>query len=452
MIQKAELINEFSQKAAENKAAYFIGAGISIPYGLPDFENLIRELAKGRIDLKIKPNHNFPEIAQYILNASSHDKSPILKQIQCRFNIPYNKNKSTYLDSIAKSNVSTIWTTNFDTLIEQSLKYCGKKYVSKNIDFDFKKEFETTDDCEVLKIHGDIYSNDVVIAKNDYEDFNLTHPVTIRRLEQDLLTKSLLFIGYSYKDPNIQSIINNVRQLTDGKSQTRHYMILSPEKKKNSQKLQKLWIQDLERYGIHVYLLENGFPELAEILEKICLKSKGKSVFVTGSHYDASNEMAKKLGKKLHKINDLILNYGHSDGIGKTVCSSYAQKCVKSSEQLPAHIRIFANPYSLCDKWDNQDALLGQLTAFREDLLGKTQIMIAFPGKKGTLSEVKIGLKKGVIIVPVFYEDDDFKAEILKFPEITATLEKYANFYLEKLLKNSVGVDDIILCLESILN
>lgn len=229
-------------------------------------------------------------------------------------------------------------------------------------------------------------------------------------------------------------------------------MILSPEKKKNSQKLQKLWIQDLERYGIHVYLLENGFPELAEMLEKICLKSKGKSVFVTGSHYDASNEMAKKLGKKLHKIDDLILNYGHSDGIGKTVCSSYAQKCVKSSEQLPAHIRIFANPYSLCDKWDNQDALLGQLTAFREDLLGKTQIMIAFPGKKGTLSEVKIGLKKGVIIVPVFYEDDDFKAEILKFPEITATLEKYANFYLEKLLKNSVGVDDIILCLESILN
>ena len=109
MIQKAELINEFSQRAAENKAAYFIGAGISIPYGLPDFENLIRELAKGRIDLKIKPNHNFPEIAQYILNASSHDKSPILKQIQCRFNIPYNKNKSTYLDSIAKSNVSTIW-------------------------------------------------------------------------------------------------------------------------------------------------------------------------------------------------------------------------------------------------------------------------------------------------------------------------------------------------------
>ena len=45
MIQKAELINEFSQRAAENKAAYFIGAGISIPYGLPDFENLIRELA-----------------------------------------------------------------------------------------------------------------------------------------------------------------------------------------------------------------------------------------------------------------------------------------------------------------------------------------------------------------------------------------------------------------------
>lgn len=38
MIQKNALINEFSQKASENKAAYFIGAGISIPYGLPNFE------------------------------------------------------------------------------------------------------------------------------------------------------------------------------------------------------------------------------------------------------------------------------------------------------------------------------------------------------------------------------------------------------------------------------
>ena len=100
--------------------------------------------------------------------------------------------------------------------------------------------------------------------------------------------------------------------------------------------------------------------------------------------------MAKKLGKKLHKIDDLILNYGHSDGIGKTVCSSYAQKCVKSSEQLPAHIRIFANPYSLCDKWDNQDALLGQLTAFREDLLGKTQIMMHFPVKKGLCQKSRL--------------------------------------------------------------
>ena len=174
MIQKAELINEFSQRAAENKAAYFIGAGISIPYGLPDFENLIRELAKGRIDLKIKPNHNFPEIAQYILNASSHDKSPILKQIQCRFNIPYNKNKSTYLDSIAKSNVSTIWTTNFDTLIEQSLEYSGKKYISKNTDFDFKKEFETP------------------IVKNDDESAmtrlqKMVSPFILRRLKEDVL-------------------------------------------------------------------------------------------------------------------------------------------------------------------------------------------------------------------------------------------------------------------------
>ncbi len=121
-------------------------------------------------------------------------------------------------------------------------------------------------------------------------------------------------------------------------------MILSPEKKKNSQKLQKLWIQDLERYGIHVYLLENGFPELAEMLEKICLKSKGKSVFVTGSHYDASNEMAKKLGKKLHKIDDLILNYGHSDGIGKTCLQQLCAKMCKIFRTITCTYPYFCKP------------------------------------------------------------------------------------------------------------
>ena len=53
MINKEELINEYSQMAYKGEAALFVGAGISIPYGLPDFQGLIKELARGTIDLEI---------------------------------------------------------------------------------------------------------------------------------------------------------------------------------------------------------------------------------------------------------------------------------------------------------------------------------------------------------------------------------------------------------------
>ena len=43
MINKEELINEYSQMAYKGEAALFVGAGISIPYGLPDFQGLIKE-------------------------------------------------------------------------------------------------------------------------------------------------------------------------------------------------------------------------------------------------------------------------------------------------------------------------------------------------------------------------------------------------------------------------
>lgn len=137
MISKEELICDFSKKAESGHAAFFIGAGISVPYGLPNFQKLIDNLAEGVIDLEITSNQNYPEIAQFILNEQGNKEQIILK-IQDEFNITYNEKKSSYLRSIAQSNVSTIWTTNYDLLIEQSLASCEKKCCVKNEDEQFK--------------------------------------------------------------------------------------------------------------------------------------------------------------------------------------------------------------------------------------------------------------------------------------------------------------------------
>jgi len=456
MITKKELIEEFTSNAEKGTAAFFIGAGISNAYNLPNFKELICELASGKIDLTIKDKDNFPEIAQYILNSYMGNKQPIIKKIQKIFRIAYDKSKSSYLSDIAKSNVRTIWTTNYDTLIEESLDDCDKDYECKNSDAEFQSEFENTEMVEVLKMHGDIYSSDIVITKEDYEDFTLTHELTIRRFEKDLMTKSFLFVGYSYRDPNIQSIVNHVRQLTKGKSKFRHFLIIKKEKNPQDIKLQKLWLEDLTRYQIYTYII-NDYAELEEILSEISRKSKGKSVFVTGSHNKEDCALAEELGKKLAEIPDLVLNYGQSDGIGKTAINAFAQAYISKEKTLVDRIKVFPNPYAFCNEWDNKDFLLPQLKILRKELIEKTQVVVAFAGGKGTIAEIKAGLQQGSIIIPILNSDifdatvSTFRKEIEKYPEIMDKIRAFDASLEEKIKNGTVEVDDIIRCIKSII-
>lgn len=74
MINKEELINEYSQMAYKGEAALFVGAGISIPYGLPDFQGLIKELARGTIDLEITPELNYLKLRSLFVMKSWEKK------------------------------------------------------------------------------------------------------------------------------------------------------------------------------------------------------------------------------------------------------------------------------------------------------------------------------------------------------------------------------------------
>ena len=452
MINKEELIKEYSQMAYKGEAALFVGAGISIPYGLPDFQGLIKELARGTIDLEITPELNYPQIAQFICNEKL-GKKEIKYKISKKFDILYDENKSTYLRSIANSSISTIWTTNFDKLIEQSISFSGRNYDVRNEEEHFKY-YSSRNNVEILKIHGDIISSDIVITQSDYEDFNINHRIAISRLEKDLLSKSFLFIGYSYKDPNIKTIVNTVKQLLNSKFVYKHYMILEQPKDTNESKLQKLWIKDMERYGIYVYEYQYGnYKELESILAKVSKKSKGRSVFVTGSHLNNHNTIAAEVGRELFHINNLILKYGHSKGIGSIVCNNFVQKCISNNVDIGKRIEIYANPYSFCDDWDNKDFLLGALEEMRKDILENVQILIAFPGGKGTKLEIEMALKRGVVVIPVMGErDKKFKEYIFKNLQLIEQLRQYSVEYINKLECNQVKVADIINCVRVILN
>ena len=61
---------------------------------------------------------------------------------------------------------------------------------------------------------------DAVITRSDYEEFGYSKRKLFREvLEGDLLTKTFLFLGFSFEDPNFNYVIARLRVLLDKKTQ-----------------------------------------------------------------------------------------------------------------------------------------------------------------------------------------------------------------------------------------
>jgi hypothetical protein len=58
--------------------------------------------------------------------------------------------------------------------------------------------------CQIIKFHGDLdHPSEIVLTESDYEKRLSLSTALDYRLRSDLLGRVLLFIGYSFRDPNV---------------------------------------------------------------------------------------------------------------------------------------------------------------------------------------------------------------------------------------------------------
>lgn len=464
---KADLINTFSSSASQGHAAFFLGAGISRRSSLPSFMELLAGEAKKTLNIQSFEAEHCPDIAQFLVNKYSSDsesegKEKLHEYLKERIIGSAESGSNDYLESIVKSNVNTIWTTNYDHLIEEHMRKFSKKYIVKSSEQDYQTSFACNGEVEILKIHGDIDSKELVITRNDYDEFNAKNGLTIKRLENDLLTKSFLFIGYSYNDPDIKNIVNSVRLIQEYSKnkhliENKHFLILEKEKNLERIDYQNLWVEDLKRYNIHTYVYDNQdgtHSALKGILKEIEHQSKGKSVYVTGSHKDNSSSIALELGKKLASNDKIVMNYGLSKGIGESSCCAFVQCLVSNQKRLKERLAVFANPYVFCTDWDDKDFLLDDLLDLRNSLFESSQIIVAFPGGKGTIQEIELARRKGCVIIPVFGKDSEFGKAVKHVRQIFDDLKYHNSTYYQKITDDveHVSANDIYNCIKEILN
>ncbi|SHE81755.1 SIR2-like domain-containing protein [Desulforamulus putei DSM 12395] len=447
---KKYLINRFSKALYENRGAIFVGSGISKESCGVDWYGLLQPFSEN-LGIQIKRDDELPLIAQYIVNLYAGNRGPLINEIIRCLNKEYALN--IYHQALTLTRISTIWTTNYDTLLEKAFR--NFDLVVKNNDGAISRPV-LKHQIELIKMHGCISSspqNELVITQEDYEDFLVNRPATAKRLENDLSTKSFLFIGYSYRDPNLRNIMVEARRLCQRATQE-HFMVLDRikgnKKNKEEEKRQLLWCKDLRRFGINCVLIDH-YDELKEVLFEVSSKSRGNTVYCTGSH-KVSDPMAREIGKRLANIKNIVLHSGQSSGIGSDVVASFTEECIERKMDITERLHTFPNPYAANPDFSDNPKLIPELKRLRAKLFNATQVVVVFDGGIGTSVEFEIARAFKCKIIPVAQKETEFMKQILGDREISDFLEQVDKDYFEKAKRFCVKTEDVISCIEKILH
>ena len=105
---------------------------------------------------------------------------------------------------------SVIYTTNFDDFIERSFELHQRPHKAVAIEEQMRTD---TGIAEVVKFHGDWnHPGRMVLTESDYEKrMEFKTPMDLR-LWSDLLNRSILFLGYSFRDPNVAYLFRQVSE------------------------------------------------------------------------------------------------------------------------------------------------------------------------------------------------------------------------------------------------
>ena len=113
--------------------------------------------------------------------------------------------------AFAKLPFDTIYTTNFDLLLEDA--YQQEKRPFRSLVGEHQLPFHAGKTASsVVKMHGDLrHEENIVVTKKDYDEFMTKYPVVATHLSAMLITRTPLYIGYSLSDPDFLHIQEVVR-------------------------------------------------------------------------------------------------------------------------------------------------------------------------------------------------------------------------------------------------
>lgn len=411
-------IKIFVKDLAESNVAIFAGAGLSKSAGYVDWPGLLRDIAD-ELGLSVDKEHDLISLAQYHEN-EKQNRNGINRKILEEFSEQAEETENHRI--LARLPITTFWTTNYDTLIEDALKLACKVVDIKHE----LKQLATTRpkrDAVVYKMHGDVsHPADAIITKSQYEYYYKTHEPFITALSGDLISKTFLFLGFSFTDPNLDYILSRLNHQM-GKNGKQHYCFMRAVSRAKDEdeeiykyriRKQNLMMNDLKRYKIETLLVDE-FEGITAVLSEIERRYRMKTIFISGSaevygswDKNRSQGFIHLLSKRIILENYRIVN-GFGWGVGSAVINGALEAIYEKPEKY-SESQLIMRPFPQFKTGTTELPALWE--DYRQKMISMAGISIIIFGNKkdnndaiinagGVKREFEIALEQGLIPIPV---------------------------------------------------
>ena len=191
----------------------FIGSGFSFKAGAPHVCDIIKGILKegGEKFASENKDKNLRAVSESFVKACN-GRNDLITLLNKLFNFEI---KDTSDQDILRKipHFKTIFTTNYDTLLENAYPQAERFVITSNEGCSYVDEKKVN----IYKVHGDITTlnapDGIIITESDYKNYFKTgrYELIWETLKIAFSNKHMLFVGYSLEDDNIIDIIKTVR-------------------------------------------------------------------------------------------------------------------------------------------------------------------------------------------------------------------------------------------------
>lgn len=209
-------IDQLVDRIVPEKTVLFFGSGSSVPSKGPTANDLIKIFAD-RFAIQAD-GYSLSEIT-----GIAERRSNRREVIQCLRNRISSLKPQGGILNLPLFDWKSIFTTNYDTIIEQSYQIKDLAFRRYASNFDFTADSQTPiGSTSLFKIHGTIeqdfvdgFSHGLILTESDYGRHSEYRQYLYDRLKSEIAGSTLLIIGHSLADQHIRDIVNRATEINN---------------------------------------------------------------------------------------------------------------------------------------------------------------------------------------------------------------------------------------------